>query len=126
MSTEIARRTLADLRAEIEEVDAALVAIVAQRLTLAREAGVLKHAAGKPITDPAREAAVLVRASRLAREAGVPDDEIRTLFWHLLAMSRRVQIDACGGHVTVDALVKPLDGPTDLSTNAEHLRGYGR
>ncbi len=26
----------------------------------------------------------------------------------------------------VDALVGPLDGPTDLSTNPKHLAGYGK
>jgi predicted transcriptional regulator len=26
----------------------------------------------------------------------------------------------------VDALAAPLDGPTDLSTNAKHLSGYGK
>lgn len=26
----------------------------------------------------------------------------------------------------VDALVRPLDGPTDLSTNQKHLTGYGK
>lgn len=26
----------------------------------------------------------------------------------------------------VDALVGPLDGPTDLSTNPKHLTGYGK
>ena len=26
----------------------------------------------------------------------------------------------------VDALVGPLDGPTDLSTNRKHLAGYGK
>jgi predicted transcriptional regulator len=26
----------------------------------------------------------------------------------------------------VDELVKPLEGPTDLSTNPKHMAGYGR
>ena len=36
---------------------------------------------------------------------------------------------ASGGRLSVtaavDALVGPLDGPTDLSTNPKHLRDYG-
>lgn len=37
---------------------------------------------------------------------------------------------AVGGRLSVtaavDALVGPLDGPTDLSTNSKHLRDYGK
>lgn len=37
---------------------------------------------------------------------------------------------AAGGRrsvmAAVDALVAPLDGPTDLSTNPKHLTGYGK
>jgi Arc/MetJ-type ribon-helix-helix transcriptional regulator len=37
---------------------------------------------------------------------------------------------AAGGRRSVtaaaDALVAPLDGPADLSTNPKHLRGYGK
>lgn len=37
---------------------------------------------------------------------------------------------AAGGRhsvtAAVDALVGPLDGPTDLSTNPKHLAGYGK
>lgn len=38
-----------------------------------------------------------------------------------LAGRERVSVTA-----SVDALVAPLDGPTDLSTNPKHLRGYGK
>ena len=38
-----------------------------------------------------------------------------------LATSGRRSVTAA-----VDALVAPLDGPTDLSTNPKHLIGYGK
>jgi len=50
------------------------------------------RAAGQPVTDPAREAAVVTRASVLARTAGLPEDEIRALYWKLLAISRKAQL----------------------------------
>lgn len=80
------------LRAEIEAVDTRLIAAIAERVSLAKRVGQVKRANGQPITDPAREAAVVARASALAREAGLPDHEIRALYWRLLAMARRVQI----------------------------------
>lgn len=83
---------VASLRTQIESVDEALIALIGRRLCLARAIGCAKRAAGEPVTDPAREAAVVTRASVLAREAGVPDDEIRAVYWRLLAMSRRAQL----------------------------------
>lgn len=81
------------LRAEIERTDAALIATLAERMALAQRVGQVKQAHGRPVTDPAREAAVVSRAAALAREAGLPEDEVRAIYWRILAMSRRVQ---CG------------------------------
>lgn len=86
-------RTLRELRDEIEQLDETIIATIARRTMLAREAGRVKVASGQPITDPAREAAVVSRASVLARAAGLPDDEIRALYWQLMALSRRVQME---------------------------------
>jgi chorismate mutase len=85
--------SLAELRTEIERVDATIIAAIAERMQLARAVGRLKAVAGQPVTDPAREAAVVARASVLAREAGLPEDDIRALYWRLLAVSRRAQHD---------------------------------
>ena len=38
-----------------------------------------------------------------------------------LAAGARLSVTAA-----VDALVQPLEGPTDLSTNPKHLSGYGK
>lgn len=85
--------SLNNVRAAIEAVDEQLIAAIAQRVALAREAGRVKSASGQPVIDPAREAAVVTRASVLAREAGLPEDEIRALYWRLMAMSRRAQLN---------------------------------
>jgi predicted transcriptional regulator len=41
-----------------------------------------------------------------------------------------LEVLAAGGRnsvtAAVDALVRPLDGPADLSTNPKHLVGYGK
>ena len=87
-----AHPTIASLREEIETVDERLIAAIAERMALARAVGRVKVAAGQPVVDPAREAAVVMRASALARMAGLPEDEIRALYWKLMAISRRVQL----------------------------------
>lgn len=79
-------------RAEIERIDRELIALVAARVRLAREVGAAKRALGLPTLDPAREAAVVRRAGALAREAGLEDDDVRYIFWHLIGLSRRAQM----------------------------------
>ncbi len=82
---------LGALRAEIESVDEALIGALARRMTLAREIRAVKQRAGQPVLDPAREAAVVSRASARARAAGLPEDDVRALYWQIMALARRVQ-----------------------------------
>lgn len=83
--------TLAMLRAEIEAVDARLIAMLAERIALARAAGEVKSQDSQPVVDPAREAAVVTRAVALARSAGLAEEDTRALYWRIMAMSRRAQ-----------------------------------
>jgi chorismate mutase len=53
---------------------------------------VVKRKAGLPTLDPPREAAVVRRAGALAREAGLDDEDVRYIFWHLIGLSRRMQM----------------------------------
>lgn len=82
---------LSALRARIEHVDASLVALIAERQLLARAVGMHKRSCGLPVIDPAREAAVITRAGMLARDVGLPEDDMRALFRQLVALSRRAQ-----------------------------------
>jgi chorismate mutase len=91
-----AATALADLsriRDEIGELDQELVGLIARRVVLARRIGALKRVAGLPTLDPPREAAVVRRAGALAREAGLDDEDTRYVFWQLIAMSRRAQLE---------------------------------
>jgi chorismate mutase len=82
---------LARCRDEIERIDRQIVDLLAARLTLGKKTGELKRAAGLPILDPTREAAVIRRAAAAAREIGVPAEPVREVFWQIVGMSRRVQ-----------------------------------
>ena len=88
-----AAAALEGLRAQIERIDRALIGLIAERVRLAREVGEAKRALGLPVLDPAREAAVVRRAGTLAREAGLADEDVRYLFWHLIGLSRRAQME---------------------------------
>jgi chorismate mutase len=81
------------LRTEIERIDRALIDLISERVRLARRVGEVKRAAGLPTLDPAREAAIVRRAGALARDAELDDEEVRDIFWHLIRLSRRAQVE---------------------------------
>jgi chorismate mutase len=84
---------LARCRDEIERIDNEVISLLAKRLALGKRVGEMKRLAGLPILDPTREAAVIRRISGVARDAGLPSEPIREVFWQLVAMSRRAQED---------------------------------
>ncbi|MDR0787075.1 MAG: chorismate mutase [Gemmatimonadota bacterium] len=97
MSDQIPESVTAELlgiRDEIERIDRAIIELIGDRVRLAQRVGGVKRAAGLPTLDPPREAAVVRRAGALARDAGLADEEIRYIFWHIIGLSRRMQMDA--------------------------------
>ena len=82
---------LAVCRNEIERIDNEIISLLAERLVLGKRTGELKRVAGLPILDPTREAAVIRRVTTAAREAGLPPEPIREIFWQIVGMSRREQ-----------------------------------
>jgi chorismate mutase len=82
---------LAHCREQIERIDNSIISLLAERLALGKRTGELKRAAGMPILDPTREAAVIRRVTASARDAGLPPEPIREVFWQIVGMSRREQ-----------------------------------
>ncbi len=82
------------LRTRIERTDDALLALLQRRMALARGIGRAKLVAGLPVLDPAREARVVRRVAIRARELGMPAEEVRSLFWSVIALCRSEQIHA--------------------------------
>ncbi|MBR9989227.1 MAG: chorismate mutase [Gemmatimonadetes bacterium] len=84
---------LSALRNEVERIDRELIGLIAERVRIARSIGRMKRAADLPTLDPAREAAVVRRAAALARDSGLEDDDVRYIFWHLIGLARRAQME---------------------------------
>lgn len=82
------------LRGRIETTDNAILALLKKRMGLARMIGVTKAAAGLPVLDPAREARVVRRTAARAAELGMPAEEVRSLFWSIIALCRSEQMQA--------------------------------
>jgi len=80
-------------RAEIERIDRALVDLIRERVSAARGTAAAKRAAGLPTVDPSQEAAVIRRAAALARDAGLPAEDVRDVFWKLVALTRRAELE---------------------------------
>lgn len=62
---------LARFRASIDNIDAALVHMLAERFKITQAVGEYKAAAGLPPADPGREQAQIARLRALATEAGL-------------------------------------------------------
>ena len=62
---------LARLRSSIDNIDAALIHLLAERFKCTQAVGELKAARGMPPADPAREVAQVARLRALADEAGL-------------------------------------------------------
>ena len=69
-----AREILAGYRASIDNIDAALIHMLAERFRCTKAVGVLKAEHGLPPADPTREAEQIARLRRLADEAQLDPD----------------------------------------------------
>jgi len=74
MDMDSARARLLELRASIDNLDAALIHILAERFRCTKTVGRLKAENNMPPADPAREQQQIARLRRLADEANLDPD----------------------------------------------------
>ncbi|MEO3387237.1 chorismate mutase [Mesorhizobium sp. CAU 1741] len=73
-TTDAARAQLAEYRASIDNIDAALVHMLAERFRCTQAVGVLKAKHDLPPADPAREQQQIARLRQLAHDANLDPD----------------------------------------------------
>ena len=76
---------LARLRASIDNIDAALVHLLAERFKHTQQVGVLKARTGLPPADPDREAEQVTRLRTLADQAGLDPEFAEKFLTFLVA-----------------------------------------
>jgi chorismate mutase len=84
-------RRLDALREKISSTDRELVRLIGERRALVLEVGRIKEALGLQVLDPAREAEVVRKVARLARELGVDEEMTRDVVWRIIASAREAQ-----------------------------------
>ena len=83
--------SLEDLRANIDDIDARIVKLLAERLGTARKIGALKRKGLKQVQDGAREKEVIEHVRQLAKKEGISPEDIERLYKLVMAASRGVQ-----------------------------------
>lgn len=82
------RARLGELRVSIDNIDSALVHMLAERFRRTHEVGVLKAEHGMPALDAAREAEQVARLSALAERSGLDPDLMKKIFQMVVEKAR--------------------------------------
>jgi chorismate mutase/prephenate dehydratase len=82
---------LEDLRKQIDEHDAKIVRLIAERIRIAEEIGKEKGKKGKQVEDAEREKRVLENVRRIARGENISQEDINSIYRQIITISRSVQ-----------------------------------
>ncbi len=92
-----ARRTLQRLRGSIDNIDAALIHMLAERFKATQQVGYLKAEHGMPASDPSREEQQIARLRRVAEEADLDPEFAEKWFNFVVAEVIRHHTAAADG-----------------------------
>jgi chorismate mutase-like protein len=112
------------LRSRIDQLDSALIAIVAERLAVCREVAAVKEGTDTPVIQPARVRDVVITRRQQAIEAGIDPDFAEQLFRVLLTETHRIEV---AGHRPDAAPEKPAStgdarsGLDTVATRVDHI-----
>ncbi|MEY4633367.1 MAG: chorismate mutase, partial [Actinomycetota bacterium] len=85
-------RELPELRVAIDEIDNAIVELLAQRMQVCREVAEIKEQTGATVIQPQRVRDVLASRRQWAIDAGVDADFAEQLFRILLSETHRIEV----------------------------------
>lgn len=97
MTDEGPERTLQRLRASIDNIDAALIYLLAERFRCTKQVGQLKARHGMPPADPAREEQQVARLRMLAADADLDPEFAQKWFGFIVAEVIRHHTEAAAG-----------------------------
>jgi len=83
--------SLEDLRKKIDETDAEIVRLLAERIRNAEEIGREKQKQGKPVEDLSREEKVLANARKLAEQANISMEGIESIFRRIVSVTKSAE-----------------------------------
>ncbi len=115
---------LDDLRSRIDQLDGALIAIIAERLAVCRQVAAVKEGSDTPVIQPARVRDVVTTRRQQAIEAGIDPDFAEQLFRVLLTETHRIEV---AGHRPDAAPEKPAttgevhSGLDTVATRVDHV-----
>jgi len=93
--------TLSRLRGSIDNIDAALIHLLAERFKATQQVGVLKAEHGMPASDPAREEQQIARLRQLASDADLDPEFAQKWFTFVVAEVIRHHTAAAEGEPPV-------------------------
>jgi len=83
--------SLEDLRKDIDDIDARMVRLLAQRVNVSRKIGALKKKGRRQVLDGTREKEVIQHVRRLAQKEDINPEDVERLYRLVMAASRSVQ-----------------------------------
>jgi len=83
--------SLEDLRKKIDETDARIVRLLAERVRIAEEIGKEKKEQRKQVEDKAREKVVLEKVKGIAQQENVSSEIVESIYRQIIAVARSVQ-----------------------------------
>ncbi|MDY6792453.1 MAG: prephenate dehydratase [Thermodesulfobacteriota bacterium] len=79
-----------ELRKSIDEIDEKILDLINQRLLLGKEIGAIKRKNNEPVTDKAREMAIITRLKEI-NQGHLRNDTLEHIFTQIIAESREIQ-----------------------------------
>ncbi len=83
--------SLEELRKKVDETDAKIIRLIAERIRISEEIGKEKRRQGRQIGDSERERKVLENVRRMARDEKINQEDIENIYRQMIIACKKVQ-----------------------------------